>query len=62
MNPFFWSEIQKCWRITLDTEEKNRLQNQAYSVAAEWADTTRIKAYSRNPLDDFDDEDDDEDY
>lgn len=60
MNPVFWKEIQKCWRITLDTEENEQLKDNASAVAAEWANTVTSIIYSRNPLDDLDDEDDEE--
>lgn len=60
MNPVFWMEIQKCWRITLDTEDNEQLQASAAAVATEWASTATSIAYSKNPLDDFDDEDDEE--
>ena len=61
MNKTFWIEIQKCWRIKLSADDKQFLHNTAEAAATEWSKATITKPYSNNPLDDFED-DDEEDY
>ena len=61
MDIAFWREIQKCWRITTSNEDKKLIQEIATAVALDWGTVTITNSYSRNPLDDFEDEDDDED-
>ena len=52
--------MQKCWRIVFGFEDKEQVQNQAASLASEWGNATIVNAYSKNPLDDFEDDDDEE--
>lgn len=62
MNLEFWREMQKCWRITLSNEDRELIQATASAVVLDWTSATITKPYSKNPLDDFEDDDDDEDY
>ena len=62
MNISFWTEIQKCWRITTSIEDKQLIRETAAAVAEDWAAATVTNPYKNNPLDDLEDEDDDEDY
>ena len=52
--------MQKCWRKTLYSEDMKKIQATSSSVAEEWRNTIITKSYSKNPLDDFGDFDDDD--
>lgn len=61
MNRLFWIEVQKCWCITLSIKDKRKIHKKALDIVKGIAISKTPNRYSKNPLDDGDDfEDDDE--
>lgn len=62
MDLSFWIEIQKSWRRTVSEIKKAAFIEHTASLAMEWGNETITNSYSKNPLDDiWDGDDDDED-
>lgn len=62
MDLSFWIDIQKSWRRTVSEIKKAAFIEHTASLAMEWGNETITNSYSKNPLDDiWDGDDDDED-
>lgn len=60
MNLGFWIELQGKWRKTLQKEEKESIVKKAVEDTESRASATIVNPYSSNPLDDFEDDDDED--
>ena len=60
MNLGFWIELQGKWRKTLQKEEKESIVKKAVEDTESRGRATIVNPYSSNPLDDFEDDDDED--
>ena len=60
MNLSFWVELQKKWRKVLSKEDKETIAKEAAEIAKARANAPITKAYSKNVLDDLEDDDEDD--